>query len=173
MTGPEPSPWRLPWRADPAARRLADNRQKHGSAQFVPPGRCLVMLAADQSAVWVTSWPYADYVRHARAGAWVCSIFRNEGDCLSSTLITQAVAHTRAHWPAVPALGIVTFVDASQVRPKRHPGYCYRCAGWQHAGRTAGGLHALQLLPAVLPPPAEVPGAQLALFPAAGGEAAA
>lgn len=33
-------PWRLSWRADPRALPLADrhyNRQKIGSAQFVPP----------------------------------------------------------------------------------------------------------------------------------------
>lgn len=56
------SPWRLSWRADPAARAIADrhyNRQKPGAAQFVPPGRCLVLKAFDGSAVWVTSWPFA------------------------------------------------------------------------------------------------------------------
>lgn len=39
-------PWRLSWRADPRARPLADrhyNRQRIGAAQFVPPGRCLVL----------------------------------------------------------------------------------------------------------------------------------
>ena len=56
---------------------LADryyNRQARGAAQFVPPGRCPVLLTADRSAVWVTSWPLAEYVRHAWPGAWVCSL---------------------------------------------------------------------------------------------------
>jgi hypothetical protein len=38
--------WQLSWRADPVARQLADrhyNRQAVGAAQFVPPGRCLVV----------------------------------------------------------------------------------------------------------------------------------
>lgn len=39
-------------------------------------------------AVWITSWPFAE--KHAWPGAWVCSAFRNEGDELSSTLITSA-----------------------------------------------------------------------------------
>jgi hypothetical protein len=140
--------WERSWRADPAARVLADrhyNRQKPGSPQFVPPGRCLVLLSSDQRAVWVTSWPIAAYVQHAWAGAWVNSLFRNEGEQLSSDLIRQAVTATVAEWPEVPELGMVSFVDAGKVRPKRDPGRCYRRAGWQHAGFTKGGLWAFQL----------------------------
>jgi hypothetical protein len=57
-------------RADPIARDLADrhyNRQKIGAAQFVPPGRCVV-LVIPKAAFWVTSWPFAEYVKHAWAG---------------------------------------------------------------------------------------------------------
>lgn len=161
------SPWRPSWRADPAARALADrhyNRQRHGAPQFVPPGSCLVMLAADRSALWVTSWPYARYVKHNWPGAWTCSLFRNEGGHLSSDLIALAVAHTRARWAEVPALGIVTFVDARQVRPKRDPGYCFLRAGWRQVGRTAGGLRVLQQLPADMPPAAPLPGTPIPLF---------
>ena len=163
------SPWRRSWRADPAAAALADrhyNRQAHGTAQFVPPGRCLVLLTADRSAVWVTSWPLAQYVRHGWPGAWVCSLFRNERRDLhlSSDLICWAVAHTCAHWPAVPARGIVTFVDPAKTRRKRDPGRCFRRAGWQHIGFTAGGLYVLQQLPAAMPTPALVPGTPPALF---------
>jgi hypothetical protein len=59
--------WYLSHRADPRALVLADrhyNRQKIGSPQFVPPGRCLVLLTRNADALWVTSWPYAEYVRH-------------------------------------------------------------------------------------------------------------
>ena len=146
--------WEVTWRADPIARAIADrhyNRQKPGSPQFVPPGRCLVLRAADHSAVWVTSWPFARYVQHAWGGAWINSLFRNEGDGLSSDLIRQAVAHTRAHWPAAPDLGMVTFVDAGQVRRKRDPGRCYRKAGFRHVGFTVAGLYVFQMLPAEMP----------------------
>ena len=118
------SPWRRSWRADPAAAALADrhyNRRARGAAQFVPPGRCLVLLTADRSAVWVTSWPLPQYVRHAWPGAWVCSLFRNEGEHLSSRLIAWAVAHTRAHWPSAPARGIVTFARPGQDPPRARP----------------------------------------------------
>jgi hypothetical protein len=99
----------------------------------------------------VTSWPFAQYVRHAWAGAWVNSIFRNEGAGLSSELIRKAIAHTRSVWPDVPELGIVSFVDAGKVKGKRDPGYCFLKAGFEAVGHTKGGLVALQMLPAAMP----------------------
>ena len=161
------TPWRLSDRFDPAALPLADrhyNRRKPGSPQFVPPGRCLVLLTAGRDALWVTSWPKAAYVRHAWPGAWVNSLFRKECDGLASEMIRAAVAHTQAKWPHVPDLGMVTFVNASKVRHKRDPGRCYRKAGFRHVGFTAGGLHAFQMLPADMPGPVPVPGAQEFLF---------
>lgn len=146
-------------RADLAALVLADrhyNRQKIGSPQFVPPGRCLVLLTACERALWVTSWPFAEYVKHAWAGAWVNSLFRNEGAGLSSELIREAVAATQAHYGKPPPLGMVTFVDADKTRRKRDPGRCYRKAGFQHVGKTKGGLVALQMLPDVMPAPKEI-----------------
>jgi hypothetical protein len=165
------SPWRRSDRADPAAVRIADrhyNRQKPGSPQFVPPGRCLVLLTEDRSAVWVTSWPFPEFVRHEWGGAWVNSLFRREGGPhLASDLIRWAVAHTRAEWPDVPTLGMVTFVDAGKTRRKRDPGRCYRRAGFVVAGATKGGLVALQMLPEAMPEAVPVPSDQLELWSAA------
>lgn len=147
------NPWRLSDRADPAALSLADahyNRQKVGSPQFVPPGRCVVLLA--DRALWVTSWPFAEYVKHAWAGAWVNSCFRREAGPLASDLIAFAVAVTRAIWEP-PPLGIVSFIDASKTRKKRDPGRCYRKAGWTHVGFTAGGLWVYQQRPEEMPAP--------------------
>ena len=169
------SPWRLSWRADPAVRVIADrhyNRQKPGAPQFVPPGRCLVLKTFDLSAAWITSWPFAEFAHHAWAGAWVNSLFRNEGTMRSSDLIRWAVAHTRAAWPEVPDLGIISFVDASKTAPKEVPGWCYRRAGWSHIGFTKAGLWAFQQLPGErvgrrsepMPPPVPVPGWQGSLF---------
>jgi len=101
--------------------------------------------------LWVTSWPYAEYVRHAWPGAWVNSLFRNEGAGLSSELIREAIAATLSFWPEPPALGIITFVDAEKTRRKRDPGRCYRRAGFKHVGFTACGLWAFQMLPAEMP----------------------
>ena len=152
--------WEIAHRADPRCVALADrhySRQKPGSPQFVPPGRCLVLYAktATGEAVWVTSWPFAEYVKHAWAGAWICSMFRNESDRLSSDLIREAVAATRWRWPEIPELGMVTFVDRSKVK-STNPGFCYKQAGFKQVGFTKGGLVALQLLPSDMPP-AEAP----------------
>lgn len=159
--------WRLSHRADPLALPLADrhyNRQKPGTPQFVPPGRCIVLLAGTPpAALWVSSWPFAEYVRHAWPGAWICSCFRNEGAGLSSTLITEALAVTRWVWGTPPALGMVTFVDTRYTRSP-NPGYCYQRAGFVRVGHTAGGLVALQLLPAAMPDPAPPAGGQLRLW---------
>ena len=129
----------------------------------MPPGRCLVLLTPDADALWVSSWPLAAYVKHAWPGAWVCSCFRNESAALSSTLIRQAVAATCFYWGSAPRLGMVTFVDTTQVRRKRDWGRCYRKAGFCVAGQTAGGLVALQLAPQDMPPACAPWGVQLRL----------
>ncbi len=151
--------WRISHRADPMAADIADrhySRQTIGSPQFVPPGRCTVLVAVKGSAYWVTSWPFPEWVKHAWPGAWICSAFRNEGGTgLSSDLVRQAIAATRWTWPDVPELGMVTFVDASKVRHKRDPGRCFLRAGFISATprTTKGGLIALQMLPEAMPEP--------------------
>lgn len=153
--------WHLSHRADVAARRIADrhyNRQKIGTPQFVPPGRCMVLLSDDARAFWITSWPFAEYVKHAWAGAWVCSAFRSEGAGKASGLIRDAVAASRAFWGETPDLGMVTFIDRNHVRPtKVHSkptwGWTWKQAGFREVGETKGGLLALQLLPADMPEP--------------------
>lgn len=149
------NPWRLSDRFDPRALPLADahyNRRKVGSPQFVPPGRCVVLLTDAADALWVTSWPFAAFVRHAWPGAWVNSCFRREGGLRASDLIAFAVATTRAIWEP-PELGIISFVDAAKTHHKRDPGRCYRKAGWKHVGFTKGGLWAFQQLPHEMPAP--------------------
>lgn len=178
--------WYRSWRADPRARLVADrhyNRQKVGAAQFVPPGGCLVLATDDYDALWVTSTPLAEYVKHEWAGAWVNSLFRNEARCKrcyihayrceelpcfaafngkhefaprmrSSELIAQAVAASLAALGPAPARGIVLFVDAEKTRRKRDPGRCYRRAGWRHVGFTkVDRLWVFQQLPSEMPRP--------------------
>ncbi len=159
------SNWELSNRCDPNAARLADrhySRQTIGSPHFVPPGRCLVLH--QPGAYWVTSWPFAEYTKHEWAGAWICSAFRNEGAGLSSVLIREAIAHTLHRWAEPPTLGMITFVDAKKVRPKRNPGMCFIHAGFKRVRNTKGGLLAFQLLPGEMPPPSPAIGQTLHLF---------
>lgn len=113
----------------------------------------MVLTAQTETGVayWVTNWPYAEWVKHDWAGAWVCSAFRNEGAARSSRLIREAVAATRAFFGEPPELGMVTFVDPEQVRAKDDPGHCFIIAGFRPCGETKGGLPALQMLPAKMP----------------------
>ena len=148
--------WQLSYRADRAALPLADrhySRQKPGTGQFVAPGRCVVLTGLRADALWVSLWQQPEYVVHAWPGAWLCSLFRNESAELSSELIRQAVAGTRFVWPAVPPLGMVTFVDPGMVRRKRDPGRCFVRAGFRSCGSTRSGLLAFHLPPDVMPEP--------------------
>jgi hypothetical protein len=164
--------WQISNRANRIAAALADRhytRQKPGSRQFVPPGRCIVLLTSSHDALWVSSWPFAQYVKHQWAGAWICSLFRNEAPdvYMSSELIRQAVAVTRYIWNDIPPLGMVTFVDAVKVRSV-NPGYCYKQAGFHRVGLTKSGLVALQLLPDEMPSSLPPFSAQESLFKGGG-----
>lgn len=154
--------WSLSHRYDAAAAELADrhyNRRKHGSPQFSPPGR-LVVLVAD-GAVWTSV--HQEQVKHRWPGAWMNSLFRRERGSLASLLIREACAATRAIWGDPPSIGLITFVDPRKVRPKRDPGFCYLKAGFERDGETSKGLIALRL-PGASFPPASLPRfAQLAL----------
>lgn len=153
------SVWEISHRADKRALPLADrhyNRQKIGSPQFVPPGRCVVLLSTAADALWVTSWPFAEYVKHAWAGAWVNSLFRNENPSyVAHDMIRKAIMMTKRVWPP-PPLGMITFVDSRCVpgvvrRGERIYGYCYLKAGFKHVGFTKAGLWAWQMLPEEMP----------------------
>lgn len=182
--------WHVSHRAAKRALPIADahySRQKPGSPQFVPPGRCLVLLTEDADALWVSSWPFARYVKHAWAGAWINSFFRRLPHCpfKASELIGPAVAATRHYWGEPHQLGMVTFIDSRKVKPtiirgvETH-GYCYLKAGFKPAacpfhennvdgcqsclGLTKGGLIAFQMAPDAMPLPRPAIGAQATLF---------
>lgn len=160
------SKWIKSYRADPEIARLADrhySRQRIGSKQFVPPGRCLVLKSI--KAFWVTSWPFKDYVRHNWTDAWICSAFRNEGPYLSSELIREAVGCTLGVFQEIPAEGMITFVNTKKVRKKRDWGRCFRKAGFKEVGKTKSGLIVLQLSPQDMPAEGCLPlGMQESLF---------
>lgn len=163
--------WRKSWRADPVARAIADrhyNRQKVGAPQFVPPGSCLVLMAHNNQALWVTSAPLARYVLHEWAGAWMCSCFRREGGAPAGDLIWDALKATRAYYGKPPELGLVTFINERMVRPimvRGAPvyGWTWRRRGFKVGGRPKGALLALQIAPADMPAGEAAVGAQLGL----------
>lgn len=141
--------WFRTWRADPVGRVLADrhySRKTVGAAPFAPPGRNLTLRTLAGDALWVTCWPLPEFVDHEWGDCWTCTLFRNEGDVLSSELVNDAVAATRWRFGDPPPGGFLTFVDVGKVRRKRDPGRCFRKAGFRPAGYTKDrGLLALQL----------------------------
>lgn len=168
--------WRMSHRADPPANVLAKrhyNCQTPDSSQYMPPGSCVCFITGEPAnAVWGTSWPITEYVKHEWAGDWVNSIFRSENAGKASELIRQGVSATRHLYGEPPALGMVTFIDPLKVQPRkirRRPtwGWTYLEAGFKHVGYTKGGLWAFQMLPADMPPAAAPIGAQLEMVGAA------
>ncbi len=157
--------WQPSHRAHTPARLLADrhySRQKPGSPQFMPPGSCRVLVANNRKAVFGLSNPDPRFVGHEWAGAWICSIFRNENaGPLASDMIREALAIFQSPYGygAPPALGCVTFVDPKKVRGvlvrgERVKGFCFMKAGFRLVGETKRrGLMAWQLLPNDMPAP--------------------
>lgn len=154
--------WLLSHQYDSRAAHLADrhySRQRIGTPKFTPPGRKLVLITEDASAVWVTSWPFPEYVKRAYPDAWICTIFRNESPILSSELIREAVAITRWKYGEPPASGMITMVDPRKVQAEI-PGWCFRRAKFKHVGETKrAGLLIFQITPARMPEPAAPNGA--------------
>jgi hypothetical protein len=114
-----------------------------------------VLLTECERALWVTSAPKREYVKHRWAGAWINSLFRNEGAGLSSLLIRAAVRESIEYFAArgvdVPWRGMVTFVQRDKVR-STNPGYCFLQAGFVRVGETKDEGHvALQLRPRRMP----------------------
>src|SRR3546814_15329491 len=104
--------WTLSNRADPEGVKIADrhyNRQKIGSPQFVPLVRCAVLINTKSPSLWVTSWPFAQYVKTAWAVAWANSLFRTVGNVLASDQVLDDVDATRCVWPT-PEVGMLHYV---------------------------------------------------------------
>lgn len=165
--------WSKSNRFSPLCLPIADrhyNRQKPGTPQFVPPGACVVLFSPGM--VWVSLWQLPEYTDHAWPGAWINSCFRKECGGDASEYIRQAIAATRFEWPNVPALGMVSFLDPKEVKPRTIRGrdtwgHSYFKAGFKHVGYTGKGLWAFQILPADMPPPQPAIGMQLMLGGAA------
>lgn len=129
-----------------------DVKRPRLTRQMIGPGESLALMTPDSRACFV--WRLTRYRRDAQTGV-ECSIFRNEGTELSSTLIKHAVDRAWERWPG---MRLFTFVEPVKLRRinDRHrrirpPGYCFIMAGWiLLEGETTRGLRTLELLPAPL-----------------------
>ena len=143
--------WRVTTKWDKDGCALADrhySRRKVGAPQFMPPGQTVVLIA--DGAVWGWWRPHPDSGLQAMNGldGWTCTIFRNESDVLSSTLVLDAelALLDKGCGPD----GMLTYVFDKKVRRKRDPGRCFRRAGWSVRGRSADGRKTLLSKPYAL-----------------------
>ncbi len=146
--------WIVVSKGDIRARGIADkhySRQTKGSPQFTRPGKNLVLLLENCSALWVSWRPANGINRMDHLGeVYECTIFRNEGDLLSSSLILSAIQLTEEVW-GKPKDGWVTYIADAKVQSV-NPGYCFKKAGFINKGRNKrGNLTRLVILPKEMP----------------------
>lgn len=115
---------------------------------FVGPGRKLVLLTEDHSALFV----WRKFISADGQQGVNCAVFRNEGSAKASELIEQAMA---AAWDVWPGERLFTYVNPRAVRSK-NPGYCFLCAGWRKCGITKSNR--LLILEALPSPPTSTTG---------------
>lgn len=136
--------WHQVKRCDVRARLIVDrhySRRTVGAQEFLTVGKTLVLLTADESAVWAC-------IEHKDPrGKWVWrnTVFRNEGSTLSSDLVREATARTVSYWARRYELPtkywLRTEINTEKTRHKRDPGRCYRKAGWHPLGFVNGLFH--------------------------------
>ncbi len=136
-------PWMRVTKFDARGVALSDrhySRRKPGSPQFMPPGQTLVLVSPCARAVfgWWRPHPDAGIVAMNGLDGWTCTIFRNEGAGVSSSLIVAAESALRARHDDCGPDGLLTYVDLRHVA-SANPGYCFKCAGWKRRGVSADG----------------------------------
>jgi len=128
-------------KGDIRARGIADrhySRQKVGTPQFTRPGNNLVLLLEDCSALWVSWKPANGIKRMDNAGdVYECTIFHKDGGGVASEMIIEAMNITETLW-GKPEDGWITYIADAKVKSV-NPGYCFKMAGFVHAGRNKRG----------------------------------
>lgn len=142
------SSYRIVRDGDPTALKLADrhySRDKNGNRgypRFIGPGRRLILLGIEGD--WLFAWRISQFRMDAQVGV-ECTIFRNEGPRLSSSIILECEAVADATFGA---LRKYTYVKPSAIR-STNPGCCFLYAGWMKVGMSISGLVLLAKEPVV------------------------
>ena len=120
--------------------RANGNQRRHNT--FIGQGEKMVLLTVTNDALFV--WQRSTVQRLDNQEGVRCSIFRNEGSILSSTLIQEAMALAWNRWPSQR---LFTYVQPSKIKSV-NPGYCFKIAGWTQCGwNTNGTLIILEAYP--------------------------
>jgi hypothetical protein len=123
--------WMVTTRSDAAVRALRDRHYSTkypGGRTVGPPGRVVVLRTEDGLAGWVTHYPAPELALDG-LDVFRCSLFRNEGPTLSSTLVLEAMAISEELLEVRPTDGWATYIEPAKLA-SRNPGYCFLRAGW-------------------------------------------
>lgn len=136
--------WTHVTKTDTRARMLADrhySRQSIGAREIAPPGNSIVLLGANNDALWVSHRPdpLAQLAKRRADGFdyYDNPYFRNESSEIASELIMQALRITAYLWQDyAPADGFHSFVNPRKVKPTKRRGvelygYCFLKAGFE------------------------------------------
>lgn len=117
-------------------RRYRDFRRENKSNPnrrlFIGPGEKIVLVTPCLDALFC--WRF--FFQFDRTKVLHCSVFRNEGPVLSSSLIIEAEKIAVEKWGRRIAF---TYVNTKKVR-STNPGFCFLKAGWCRCGWTKRGL---------------------------------
>ena len=102
----------------------------------MPPGETVVLLAPDAVFGWWRPGQKCGIKAMNGLDGWTCTIFRNEGEVLSSLLILDAELVFPEYRLSIGSDGLLTYVWDARVRSV-NPGACFKAAGWRRIGRSA------------------------------------
>lgn len=125
--------WRIRNHRDAYAVSIAEehySRRKRGANQFMPPGQRLILVRDNAVFGWWRPHPDSGLTARNNLDGWTCTIFRNIGNELSSTLILEAELKLAEFFYKCGPDGMLTYVWDSKVKSS-NPGYCFKCAGWR------------------------------------------
>ena len=125
-----------------SSERSSAGRTKWLRHGITGPGETMTLITSDARALflWIKQVDRDDGQKGVN-----CGVFRNIGQQQSSTLILEAMDLAWQRWPNER---LFTYVDPGRVKSS-NPGYCFKMAGWQTAGKSKRRkLHLLEVLPA-------------------------
>lgn len=117
-----------------SSRKGGKNKSQWRNSGIAKPGEKIVLLTAPADALFV--WTLQKYRQDNNFGV-ECSVFRNESQILSSTLILEAEQLALAKWQNFGQF--FTFVDPVMIK-STNAGYCFIRAGWERRELSPKGL---------------------------------
>ena len=117
-----------------SCHQYRDNRRAPGAwrqvRKIMGPGEYMLLMTEDARALFGWLRPMVETLD--RQAGVRCSVFRNEGELLSSGLVREACELAWERWPGER---LYTYIDPRKVQ-SRNPGYCFLVAGWRRCGVT-------------------------------------